>query len=346
MKLRTKAGCCLLVLMLCASAARAQVFSPIPPDVWPPVVNAPTNVNQIWQWIRDRNYAALWRLAKDEAIKAGRDQVMSYAKGQIKATKLAQRINLILEDPIMTPAQKYDALIQFTDSSFEAHSSLPSGALNVTLKHSIELGITRLEWDDKVRDGSQSKYRATADCIGAGSGWNCTYGGSYSKCYYRSQPDYNIYRIVNGQATLITTLRGSMYSSPYSGFQVNLKLWNSAWNAAKYYYTDVLHGTYPDAVPGRAFFYDFQADLRPPGSTLSYRVVTFDDWLFPVFDSDGDGIGDATACGAATGGSNSTTVTADADGNGRMDYLTDADYSKYFGKYSGWLPGVINSILD
>jgi hypothetical protein len=107
-----------------------------------------------------------------------------------------------------------------------------------------------------------------------------------------------------------------------------------------------LNGTYPDAVPGRAFFYDFQAELRPPGSTLSYRVETFDDWLFPVFDSNGDGIGDSVACGAATGKRNTTTVTADSNGDGRMDYLTDADYSKYFGKYSGWLPGVLNTILD
>lgn len=346
MNLRMKAGLCLLVAMLSAASARAQVFSPIPPDVWPPAISAPVNVNQIWQWIRDRNYAALWRLAKDPIIKAGRDEVVKYAKGQIKATALARRIDLILEDPIMTLTQKYDALIQFTDSSFEVHTSAPSGLLNVTLKHSIELGVTRLEWDDKVRDGTQNTYRATGNCIGTTTSMNCSWGGAYSRCYYRSQPDYYIYRIVNGQETLITALGGSMYSSPSSGFQVNAKLWNSAWNAAKYYYTEVLHGTYPDAVPGRAFFYDFQAELRPPGSTLSYRVDTFDDWLFPVYDSNGDGIGDSVACGAATGRRNTTTVTADVNGDGRMDYLTDADYSKYFGKYSGWLPGVIDLILE
>jgi hypothetical protein len=335
-----------MVLMLAATSARAQVFSPTPPDVWPSYVYPPTNVNQIWQWIRDRNYAALWRLAKDQAIKEGRDQVVSYAKGQIRAKALAKRIDLILEDPIMTVPQKYDALIQFTDSSFEAHTSSPSGLLNVTLKHSIELGVTRLEWDDKVRDGTQSQYRATGNCTGTTTSMSCSWGGAYSRCYYRSQPDYYIYRIVNGQETLITALGGSMYSSPYSGFQINKKLWNSAWDAAKYYYTQVLQGAYPDAVPGRAFFYDFQAELRPPGSTLSYRVDTFDDWLFPVFDSDGDRIGDSVACGAATGRRNTTTVTADANGDGRMDYLTDADYSKYFGKYSGWLPAVLGTVLE
>jgi hypothetical protein len=346
MNLRMKAGCCLVVLMLAATSARAQIFSPIPPDVWPPVVGAPVSVNDIWLWIRDRNYAALWRLAKDQAIKAARDEVQRQLKGQIKSAKLAARINLVLEDPIMTLSQKYDALIQFTDSSFETNGSAPSGLLNVTLKHSIELGVTRLEWDDKVRDGSQSEYRATGECSGTTTSMNCRWGGRYSRCYYRSQPDYYIYRIVNGEQTLITALRGSMYSSPNSGFQFNAKLWDLAWNAAKYYYTDVLHGTYPNPVPGRAFFYDFQAELRPPGSTLSYRVDTFDDWLFPVFDSDGDGFGDAVACGAATGRLNTTTVTADANGDGRMDYLTAADYSRYWGKYMGWLPGVINSTLD
>jgi hypothetical protein len=346
MKNRAKAAFCLLILGLSGAAAQAQVFSPTPPDVWPQVVGAPYTVNDIWQWIRDRNFEALKRLATDQIIKYGRDQVESYAKGQIKSTALARRINFILEDPIMTPGQKYDALIQFTDNSFEAHSSAPSGLLNVTLKHSVELGVTRLEWDDRVRNGSQSSYHATGTCSGTTSGMSCNFGGSYSKYYYRSQPDYFIYRIVNGQETLITVLRGSMYSSPSSGFQVSPNLFNSAWNAAKYYYTNVAHGTYPDAVPGRAFFYDFQAELRPPGSTLAYRVDTFDDWLFPVFDSDGDGNPDSTECGAATGGRHTTTVTADANGDGRMDYLTDADYSKYFGKYSGWLPAVINTVID
>jgi hypothetical protein len=64
-----------------------------------------------------------------------------------------------------------------------------------------------------------------------------------------------------------------------------------------------------------------------------------------VFDSDGDGWGDSVACGAATGGSHTTTVSADANGVGRMDYLTADDYSKYFGKYYGWLSPVL-SILE
>jgi hypothetical protein len=100
-----------------------------------------------------------------------------------------------------------------------------------------------------------------------------------------------------------------------------------------------LSGSYPDAVPGRAFFYDFQADMRPPGSTLAYRIFTFDDWLFPV-------VNNSVACGAATGGSNTTTATADGNGDGRMDYLADADYAKYFGKYMGWLPGVVGTVLE
>jgi hypothetical protein len=346
MKMRFNAGVCLVILGLSISSAHAQVFSPTPPDVWPPAVAAPVTINDIWLWIRDRNYEALLRLAKNEAIKQARDTVIGYMKSPVKMTKLAAQLNAIFDDPAKPLSQKYDEMIQLTDSSFEAHSSAPSGFLNVTLKHSIELGVTRIEWDDRVRNGSQSGVKATGNCIGSTSSMSCTWGGRWSTCYYRSQPDYFIYRIVNGQQTLITVLKGSMISSGNSSFTFNDNLWKSAWNAAKYYYTQVLHGTYPDPVAGRAFFYDFQADLRPPGSTLSYRVDTFDDWLFPVIDTDGDGYGDSTACGAATGSLKTTTVSADANGDGRMDYLTDADYSKYFAKYMGWLPSVIDSILD
>ena len=87
--------------------------------------------------------------------------------------------------------------------------------------------------------------------------------------------------------------------------------------------------------PGRAFFYDFNADMHEPGQTLQYKVVAHDDWLMPP-----------QVCGAGTGHTTLTTVTADGDGNGRMDYLTNADYAKFFKKYYGWLPGLINSIIE
>jgi hypothetical protein len=324
--------------MLSASAAHAQVFSPAPPDVWPQAVGAPVTGSQIWQLFRDLNFSALWRIAKDEGIKAGMNEVTNYVRSPVKMKKLAAQLNAIIDDPAKSPTQKADELIQLTDNSFAASSSAPAGELNVTMKHSVELGVTRLEWDDRVRDGTQDAYRVTGSCSGTTTGMGCNWGGSYSRCYYRSQPDYYIYRIVNGQQTLITILKGSMYSSSSSSFQINDKLWKSAWNAAKYYYTNIYNGNYPDVVPGRAFFYDFQSDMRPPGSTLSYKVITFDDWLFPV-------VNNSVACGAATGSYHETTVTADGNADGRPDFLVAADYSRYFGKYMGWMPGVIGSLL-
>jgi len=332
---------------LISGHASAQVFSPVPPSVWPQVVPTPS-ANQIWQWLRDRNYAALWQLAKNEAVKAGMKEVISYMKSPVKMTKLAAQLNAIFDDPTLTDLQKYDRLIQLTDASFEAPTSAPSGLLNITMKHSVEFGITRLEWDDRVRNGSQDAVRATGTCLGTTTDLNCNWSGRYSRCYYRAQPDYFIYRVVNGVTTQITTIKGYHESRGTQGFTFNDNLFKTAWNAAKYYYTDVLHGTYaaPPVAQGRAFFYDFQADQRPPGSTLSYIVSTFDDWIFPVVDTNGDGYGDSTACGAATGALHTATAVADGNGDGRPDYLTNADYAKYWAKYNGWLPGVINSLLE
>jgi len=347
MKLQSKIALTFVFAALLAStAAHAQVFSPLPPSVWPQVVPTPS-ASLIWQWLRDRNYEALWRLAKNEAIKAGMKEVQSYMKSPVKMTKLAAQLNAIFDDPALTPVQKYDRLIQLTDASFEASTSAPSSPLNITMKHSIEFGITRLEWDDKVRNGSQDAVRATGTCIGSTTDLNCSWSGRFSRCYYRAQPDYFIYRVVNGVTTQITTIKGYHESRGTQGFTFNDNLFKSAWNAARAYY-DSLSGNYaaPPVANGRAFFYDFQADQRPPGSTLSYIVSTFDNWLFPVVDTDGDGYGDSTACGAATGSLNTGTAVADGNGDGRPDYLTNADYAKYWGKYNGWLPAVLNTLLD
>lgn len=141
-------------------------------------------------------------------------------------------------------------------------------------------------------------------------------------------------------------MTGSLTSSGSAAFTVSDNLWKSAWSTAQYYYTVIVQGTYRNVVPGRAFFYDFQADMRTPGSTLSYRILVVDDHFVQAVDTNHDMIGDTMPCGAGTGGASyTTTVNADADGDGRMDYLTSADYSKYFRKYFGWLPGVINSVL-
>lgn len=338
MNLRSRAALCLLITGLFVSGARAQVFTPLPPEVWPDIVDTPLQPSDIIVELRYRNWLAAWRIAKDLAIIHARQEVHDYFHSKVKMTKLAATLNKILDDPGKTDVQKADELLMLTDASFEPSTSAPTGALNVTMKHSIELGVTRLEWDDKVRNGSQSGGRVTGQCT-YGSSYSCSWGGTYSTCYYRAQPDYFIYRIVNDEETLITIMKGFHASSGSSSIAFSDNLWKSAWEVAKYYYETVLSGNYPNVVPGRAFFYDFQADMRPPGSTLSYRVVTFDDWLFPV-------VNGATACGAATGGSHATTVSADANGDGRMDYLTNADYSKYFGKYFGWLPAVIGSVLE
>jgi hypothetical protein len=349
MKLRSKSGLCLLFVFLSASVnLHAQVFTPIPTDVWPTAVHTPDTPSDIIAELRFRNWQAAWRIAKDLAIIQARKKVHSYFHSNVEMTKLAANLNKIIDDPTKTDVQKADQLLMLTDASLEPTTLPKTGTLNVTLQHSIELGVTRIEWDDKVRNGSQSGVHATAKCVGSTTSYTCGFQGAVvSTCYYRSQPHYNIYRRINGVETLITTMTGSLTSSGSASFTTADKLWKSAWNAAKYYYAVYLQGTYRDVVPDRAFFYDFQADMRPPGSTLSYRIHVVDDHFVQAVDTNHDMIGDTMPCGAGTGGATfSTIANADADGDGRMDYLTSADYSKYFAKYYGWLPVLIDSVLE
>lgn len=330
MKIRSAAGACLLTCMLFAMPAQPQILSPVPPDVWPTEIDGPLTPALVIILIRDRNFAALWRLAKDAALAYARDQILHNANLPYIGGQLAMRLRAIIDDPAKPPLQKYDELLQLTDNSLEPTKSPASGVLNVTLQHSIELGVTRLEWDDKARTGSQSGGQVTTNCVGWTGQMSCTESASYSTCFYRSQPEYYIYRVVNGQETLITRIQGSLVSSGDVGITFNDSLFQSAWSAAKYYYTVQLSGKYPDVKPGRAFFYDFQADLREPGTTLSYKVISSDDFFVSPY-----------VCGARTGKTYTATVVSDGNGDGRMDYLPAADYAKYAGKYTSWLPAVL-----
>jgi hypothetical protein len=323
-----------LFLILPISTARAQIFTPLPPEVWPPIVDTPLQISDILNELAYRNYQAAWRIAKDLAIIEARQQVHNYFKSKVKMTKLAADLNQIFDDPNRTLIEKEDDLLALTDASLEPTASPQSGALNVTMQHSIELGVTRLEWDDKVRTGSCSGGMVSANCRSIGGVWSCDASGSYSTVYYKSQPDYIIYRIVNGQETVISRLKGSLQNSGSPALTISDNLWKSSWSFAKVYYNS-RGKPYRDVVPGRAFFYDFNADMHEPGQTLQYKVVVHDDWLMSP-----------QICGAGTGSTIPTTVTADGDGNGRMDYLSNADYAKFFKKYYGWLPTVINSILE
>lgn len=335
MKIRSAAAICLLIFLVHAAPAKSQILSPVPPDVWPSQIDGPLSPALVIVLIRDRNFAALWRLAKDAALAYARDQILHNAKLPYMGGQLAMRLRAIIDDPAKTPVQKLDELLQLTDNSLEPTKSAPSGTLNVTLQHSIELGVTRLEWDDKARSGSQSGGMVTTNCVGWTTSMSCTGGGSFSTCYYRSQPQYFIYRVVNGQETLITKLPGSLVSSGDFSIVLPDSLFQSAWSIAKDYYTLELSGKYPDVKPGRAFFYDFQPDLREPGTTLSYKIISSDDFLV-----------NPNVCGARTGKTYTTTIVADGNGDSRMDYLPAADYAKYVGKYTSWLPGVLGTILD
>lgn len=334
MKARMLTGAGLSLLTLFATTVRAQIFTPLPSEVWPPIVDTPLAPADILNELSHRNYQAAWRIAKDLAIIQARQQVHNYFNSKVRMTKLAADLNKIIDDPSKTDVQKEDDLLQVTDASLEPTISARSGVLNVTMQHSIELGVTRIEWDDKVRLGSCSGGGVATSCSSTAGVWSCNASGNYSTVYYKSQPDYAIYRIVNGQETVITRIKGALQNSGSPALSLTDNLWKTGWSFAKAYYSS-LNKPYRDVVPGRAFFYDFNADMHEPGQTLQYKVVTHDDWLLPP-----------SVCGAGTGGTTTTTVTADGDGNGRMDYLTNADYAKFFKKYYSWLPGLLNSVVQ
>lgn len=322
----TKTG----ILLTAAITIPASATIQMPTTVWSPVITRSEVIDEIFAG----NYRYALQLAKDLLIQELRQKINDGSGAKVLAKALAKQLNRIDSDPTKSQTQKEDEFFELVNASLEPEASAPVGPLNLVLRYSVEYGVTRLEWDAKTQEDVCYFGTVSGMCyVDAGMNpQNCSSTGGGGAARYYRQPHYWIYRIVNGQETPITWLRG--YAQATSTAQPFQGLWPSVSGALQSYYQQNYGRPFPNAVPnGKVFFYDVHGDFREPSTTLSYRVHS-DDTAPDLY----AGCGDRRPY--------DSTATADANGDGRMDFLPTTAYSKYFGKYYGWLLGVIDSILQ
>lgn len=230
----------------------------------------------------------------------------------------------ILNDDSKTAQQKGQDIVALVEKSMTPYESATAGSLNMSFAHSIQYGVTRLSWDKKIEVDKCSGAKLVYECL-EWDGGSCLSGGTYMVYwvdYVRKVPDYYIYRVVNGQETLLTKLDGSQ-----DVHRESMTFSNDVFAAIKgiYHYKDDFSFPSDD----KAFWYDFNSEYRKPGETLAYRVVA--DNLRQKYGN----------CGSSE--RDETVASADADGNGYMDFVPMAEYSKY--RVGGWLVPVL-SILE
>jgi hypothetical protein len=321
------AGVLSLLFVAWSPASRADVI--IPPEIW----NTTITPVQIFNELIAGNFRFAFRLAKDYAIAQIRQELLNGKKIPVLGAKLAMQLNKIIDDPAKNQIQKEDEIFLLINASLEPQATAPVGPLNLTLRHSIEFGVTRLEWDQKTAhdacDGGFAGFQCTDS--GPNGTLQCTGQGSASTVYVRREPAYQITRIVNGVSKNVTVLAGlqEMHTRTIDfGYSFRSVLLASL----KYYYYTNYGAPFSDIAPGRVIFYDFHGDFVQKGDTLSYKVFS------------GDGLYRYLDCGAIH--NLESTAIADGNGDGLMDFIPVAQYRKYFGKYFGWLPGVISSVLE
>ncbi len=240
--------------------------------------------------------------------------------------RLAEKLKEVINDESKTDRKKKEDILRIIDQSMSSHASSPNGDLNLAFKHSIEYGVTRLQWDHNiVVDSCEGVFCGfvcetwTPENGCTTYSWQCEYWTDYIK----RVPDFYIYRQVDGVESLITKLKGSKFSQRHVNLSISSNVFNSIKSIYEYY-TDNFEIDVPD---GKAFWYDFNSDYRNVGESLSYRVVADN----TPYLSD--------TCNTRV--TKQSTSSVDSDGDGKADFIPQSEYDALFGKYYGWLVPVI-----
>lgn len=282
------------------------------PDLGEPVpleVSYPDIVKAVWQG----NYEYAKKMITTAIYREIRQKLNDEKFIRVILAKLQDELNKIFDDPSKTNEQKGIEIMKLIESTLSQYKSTKIGALNVMLEHSIEYGVTRITWDDKVAIDTCKEWYLQTVCEGG----TCRTTWVETTLFIRKTPDYSVYRILGGKETLLTKLKGYRDISGKT-FSVSSNVWGTLKSAYKYFNYEM------NIEPGRGVWFDYNSDYRNKGQTLSYKIVSDD---VPY------GLG-----GSCTTDHSYTSIAhQDINGDGKADYIPETEYAKYFGKYYGWL---------
>lgn len=305
-RVRVWASVAMTLCVLVATTAKADYV----------VVTPPSDIRyqDILSAAKAGNLEYAYRLLEDAVYARLKSEIYDAKRLAVNVDKLLSLVDKIVNDPSATEEEKSAALIRALDNALIEAPSAPTGSLAIVMKHAPEYGVVRLEWDRMVEvDECKGGMYMTRDGVTWWEAWID---------YVTKVPDYYIYRVVDGQEALLATLRGSQIISRES---VTITKWADLWDLYKMLTTEF------SVDQSKAFWFDYDADMRTGGTTLSYKVIA---------DNSAYKYG---RCG--TSESYVSTAVFDGDGDGYADFVPKREYAVYFGKYYGWLVPVVSLMV-
>ncbi|WP_165857013.1 hypothetical protein [Marinobacter sp. JSM 1782161] len=226
------------------------------------------------------------------------------------SSKAVEKIEDVINDDSKSDSEKAEGVTDKIASSMPEYDSGQSGSLNVSLRYSPEFLTTEVSWDRKIEYLDCDEWKVEMDCdTDPQTGLdNCSYDGFYEKVEYTVEPAYKLFRVVDGNRQLMTKINGQRIRG-----EVEWSTKPSDWVKK---IQDMLEGSGNKYVEvGRAAHFDFDGDIREPGTTLSY-----------VVEADPSSVWDNSSfCDS----SHSYTAAADfdSDADGYADFMPRSEYS-------------------
>jgi hypothetical protein len=303
----------------------------LPPLDFDEVYGSSIGLDQLSNAYNNGSYGYMFELAYNRA----RAETWMYLNDEKTYRKLAtiffKELEEILDDDSLTPIEKGNILIGRAEIDMGTTYSLPTGQLNGLGQYSIKYDVAKLEWDKKIHihDCPGAAVQQQCDWVGMGAEkqWVCQTVVNVWIDYIRQTPSVEIYRVVDGMETLITELSGNLEVQRES-----LSFSADIWKTVKSIYNfeeDPLK-----TAASKAIFYDFSADLREPGQSLSYRIYA---------DRAPYRLG-SEHCGSSE--NFESNIAFDSNGDSKIDFIPDSKYSDMLGKMYAFMVPVNALILQ
>jgi hypothetical protein len=235
-----------------------------------------------------------------------------------RLTQLGEALDKIFNDGGSADEKGARVAAAIEDSAAK-YGSGPFGAMALRVNYSLEFGVARLKWNS-MRDmtacpGVYTQLQCSTVCTSQGCEQQCKWVTTTFVDYVFREPAYVISRIVDNVETELARTSQRFTVQRNSFFQLEADWSNidvSAKNLAQGIWNHVKNQKNVDKfLPHEVVWYDFETDLRPKNSTLSYKVQTF---------AQG-----GHSC--PKGQNHASVVHADADGNGEIDFVPPEDYA-------------------
>jgi len=317
----------LLPLLVLPFAVQAQGFPES--ELYPQEISG----SQILDAIESGQWWYSLRLIEDGVVDYLHSEGAKKRFAQFIKNKAVPELQRLFNRTDLSDEQKKEEAKRLVEQSILPFESTPVGELNVSYKQSLDYGFTRVIWDNKTKVELCEKvilwnpvWEEQWKCDDYGNcywTWDWTWYLMYEKFIGTRQPDYYIYRVVNGQDHLLTVLKGKLTNVVESA-TISPDLWKSL--------TSVYQFTQDSQVnlPTRAFFDDFNELKLNTGDRVSYKVIS--------------DISPYTGSYCSSTEKYSTTASLDADGDGRADFVPSIEYSKRLP--ATWLPAVFDVLND